>query len=190
MVLILLGCVPHLSTDATQDTGIYDNGWVAPENSWPTSAPPSSLQGEGCKAGEVLEDHRGLDQFGDEVSLWQFYGTCTLVDIGTMWCGPCRELAETFHESAQRFPEVQFVSLMPEDDNGDPASVEKLAEWADYYGIEEPVINDDLGWHECSVPEDAFPAVLIVGPDMKVLDPGVTPANEATIEARLRELCE
>ena len=190
MLPLLLSCVPHLSTDATQETGVYDNHWVAPENSWEQNTPPSTLQGEGCKVGQVLEDHRGKDQHGAEVSLWQFYGSCLLVDIGTMWCGPCRDLAKTFQESSDRFPEVQFVSVLPEDDDGDPATVEKLGECAEFYGIEDPVINDDEGWHECSVPEDAFPAVLIVGPDMKVLDAGVTPANEATIEARLRQLCE
>jgi thiol-disulfide isomerase/thioredoxin len=189
MLLLLLSCVPSLYTDATKDTGTFDNGWVAPENTWSSNAPPSSLKGEGCRTGDVLNDHIGTDQHGDEVSLWQFYGSCTLVDIGTMWCGPCRELAATFQETAEHYPEVQFVQLLPEDDLGNPTSVEKLNEWAEFYGIEEPVVSDDAGWHDCAVPEDVFPAVLIVGPDMKVLDAGVTPANEATIMSRLEELC-
>ncbi len=189
MVLLALGCVSHLYSDATRDTGVFDNGWELPENSWSQSAPPSTLQGEGCRVGDVLDDHRGLDQHGDEVSLWQFYGSCMLVDISTMWCGPCRELAETFQETADHYPEVQFVNVLPEDDLGDPASVPKLVEWSEFYGIEAPVINDDSDWHTCSVPEDAYPAILIVGPDMRVLDAGVTPANEATITGRIEELC-
>ena len=189
MVLLALSCSPHLYSDATLETGSYDNGWELPEYSWSHTSPPGTLQGEGCKAGEVLDDHRALDQHGDEVSLWQFYGSCMLVDISTMWCGPCRTLAETFQETADSYPEVQFVSVLPEDDFGDPASVTKLGEWADFYDIDAPVLNDDAGWHRCSVPEDSYPAVLIVGPDMQVLDAGVTPANEATIKGRIEELC-
>lgn len=189
MLTLLLGCVPSLYTDATKDTGEYDNGWEAPENQWSVNEPPSTLKGEGCSTGDVLNDHVGTDQHGDDVSLWQFYGSCSVIDIGTMWCGPCRELAAHFQETAERYPEVQFIQLLPEDDQGNPASVDKLEEWAEFYEIEEPVINDDAGWHQCSVPEDSFPAVLIVGPDMRVLDPGVTPANEATIASRIEELC-
>ena len=94
VLALLAGCVPHYTSPP--DSG--DTGdawvWVPPDNDWPMSAPPEGLEGTGFDEGEVLPDFRLPDQYDQTVALWQFYGMVLVVDISTMWCGPCQNLAE------------------------------------------------------------------------------------------------
>ena len=72
-VLLATGCVPELTSPAGTVLEVSD--YTAPENSWPMGeAPPASLAAEGFGSGQVVPDMRLMDQYGDEVSLWQFYG--------------------------------------------------------------------------------------------------------------------
>ena len=52
------------------------------------------LAQEGFREGQVIPDMRLMDQYGDEVSAWQFYGMVIALDFSTEWCAPCQELAK------------------------------------------------------------------------------------------------
>jgi thiol-disulfide isomerase/thioredoxin len=177
----LLACVPVL-TSPDGDNG--DSAWVAPENGWPTSAPPAGLEGEGFDAGEVIPDFRMMDQFGDEVSLWQFYGSVVVVDVSTMWCGPCQQLAEHVQEMADAYRDdgVVYLSIFPQDVGNEIPEQDDLQMWGENFGITEPLLSDAAGWSYQVVPDNAFPGVLIVDRDMTVLT-RVTPPQDAAIEA-------
>ena len=99
MLVLLAGCIPHLYSP--EDAGPWS--WDPPENSWGEGGPPTGLQGEGFFQGDVVQDLRGQDQFGAEVSLWQFYGELVVLDISTMWCAPCQDLARGVQETAERY---------------------------------------------------------------------------------------
>ena len=83
-----IGCTPHLESEPRATCGGEDL-----VNAWAKSAPPKTLEGEGYARGSVVPDFCMEDQNGDKTSLWQFYGDVILLDISTMWCGPCQQIA-------------------------------------------------------------------------------------------------
>ena len=101
-----LGCTPHLVSVEEEITGL---NWEAPENDWPSNEPPNTLEGEGFSEGQVPHDFRVPDQHGDEVSLWQFYGSVILLDISTMWCGPCQQIAREVDEPWKDYRDQGFM---------------------------------------------------------------------------------
>ena len=51
-MLLLLACAPSLYSDANPD--LTPSDWSAPENTWSVAEVPASMEGEGCKRGDVL----------------------------------------------------------------------------------------------------------------------------------------
>jgi thiol-disulfide isomerase/thioredoxin len=194
---LLLGCVPHLQTPAGAEpagSGGSASGsdYVAPVNSWDVGdPPPATLAPEGFAEGEVFPDLRLIDQHGDEVSFWQWYGMVVAVDLSTMWCGPCKELAHEVQITWDDYREEGFiyVTMLSQDNAGAPPDVDDLNVWADQFEIEAPVLSDDGTYANAIVPDQAWPRILVIGRDMRVYEGQVTPAKDdairATIEAAL-----
>jgi len=70
------------------DTGGGSSTPFGPSNNWwhaDTSDVPFSLSGTGWSAGDTAYDFTGIDQFGDTVQLYQFYGQVILIDIFAFW---------------------------------------------------------------------------------------------------------
>ncbi len=184
MLLLLLACIPELHT-------VGGGGpWSAPENSWPSSPPPDGLLGQGYDEGDVVMEVRLPDQFGAEVSIWQFYGSVVAVDFSTMWCSPCQDLAAGVQATADAYAAEGFVYLtvLPQDVEGEVPDTEDLNLWADSFGIQEPVLSDSLSVAEQAVPLQNWPVVLVIGRDLKVksrLDGPTEAVVHASIEAAL-----
>ena len=187
VVPVLAGCAPHLIT--TGETGEpYE--WVAPTNSWDINEVPEELRAQGFTKDDVPEDLRGLDQFGDEVSLWQFYGDIVVVDISTMWCAPCQELAEGVEETWLEYKDlgVKYITVMPENFEYETPTTENLVAWADAFGITAPIIADSERWSDNLVTGSAYPRVLILDREMKIAVPNVIPLTAPQIRAEIDEL--
>lgn len=179
MMLLLLACVPELHT-------IGGGGpWVAPENSWPMSSPPAGLVGEGYDEGEVVPDARMLDQLGQEVALWQFYGSVVAVDFSTMWCAPCQQLAVGVQETADEFADQGFVylTILPQDLGGEIPEQDDLEQWASTFDIAQPVLSDNIAVAEQAVPSQNWPVVLVIGRDMRVKTRLEGPTEKAVHDA-------
>jgi peroxiredoxin len=178
------GCTPVLhSPDDLDDTG--SSTWVAPENTWPSATPPENLEAEGFYVGEVPPDFRLPDQFGDTVSLWQFYGLVVVVDVSTMWCGKCQTIASDVDETYQTYKDQGFIylSIFPQTSTGEIPETEDLQYWADWYEITAPVLSDEVGWTYDVVPDKAYPRLLVIGRDMRVANAEVTPTTDAAIRS-------
>jgi len=185
------GCVPRLYTD---DAGGEGEPWAAPENRWPVGAPPEGLEGEGLEPGDVAVDVRGPDQFGDLTSLWQFHGRWILVDISTMWCSPCQDLAKGTEEVQREFESRGFtyLTLLHENVDNEPPSVDDLKYWATvpsfgdgpYDLITAPIVADPRGrsGSASAVRANTYPVVLLVGPDLRVVERVEPPTEERVIE--------
>jgi thiol-disulfide isomerase/thioredoxin len=140
LLAALAGCVPVLESG---DLGPHEP-WAAPDNGWPVGTPPEDLRGEGFYVGQVIPDFRLVDQYGDTVSMWQFHGQVVVVDVSTMWCGPCRELARHAEPLYQEYVDAGliYVTVLPENVHGGEPTVDDLGLWADQYDLTSPVVAD------------------------------------------------
>lgn len=203
-VLGASACAPRLySADADlPDVTLPDgSAWEAPENGWPSAAPPETLVGQGFAEGQVVLDVRGVDQHGDEVSLWQFYGKHVLVDISTMWCSPCRDLGIHTEETWQRFKEHDFIYLtvLHEDIENEPPDAADLDAWAGlaalgdggHERITSPIIADPKGANGSigAILNNFYPALLLVDPELKVVD-RIEPVTPERVDEVLAEVLE
>lgn len=178
----LAACVPELTSP---DGGAKEEVCVPPENTWPSTQPPEGTIGEGFDVGDRIEDFLLADQHGDQVCLHQFYGHVVLVDISTMWCEPCRKLAEELQATADDYRDDGFVYLtvLAEDLGSDPPDNTELNQWGDYYGILEPIVSDEIGWWEGAIPgTPEFPQVMVLDRELNILVRDVPPSDEAVRE--------
>lgn len=187
-VFLLTGCVPHLVTDGPKDLG----PWERPENSWhySESPPPDGLECGGTRVGDQMCDVRLADQHGDEVSLWQFWGDVVLFDVSTLWCAPCRALAESTQETIEHFEGDGFtyVTVIAQNQEGGAPEREDAELWADVYGIEAPVMFDEEMSLEAAN-TSAFPILLLLDRDMKVHEV-IGTANQTVVDEAIQDLID
>ncbi len=187
----LSACIPDLHTppNATEgDEAQLGSDWEPPPNSWDSlDGPPADLVPEGYGRGQVFPDLRVRDQHGDDVSLWQFYGMVIALDISTMWCGPCQQLAVEVDHTWKDYRDEGFIyiTMLPEDQLGQVPDQADLNVWADNFNITAPVVADDQGYAYEIAPDQAWPRILVIGRDMKVVEDRVSPAEDATIRATI-----
>ncbi|MBA2321180.1 MAG: redoxin domain-containing protein [Deltaproteobacteria bacterium] len=191
--LAFSACIPQLESENGGGTAPTGEAWVAPENTWSADAdgPPDGLVGEGFGVGEVLPDVRLLDQHGDEVSIWQFYGDLLVLDISTMWCAPCQELGKHTAETVETYgPDgLTYVTVLQQDTLNNTPDEADLNVWADAFGIEAPILGDDADAAATAgaIQDNTFPALLLIDRQMRVMqrvdenDAALTAAIESAI---------
>jgi len=180
--LLTSGCIPHLESVAGQSKW----SWTAPENSWELTDPPEGTIGTGFNDGDIAPDFRLTDQFGDEVSLWQFYGDVILLDVSTVWCAPCQELAKDTAETYHDYKDEGFtyITVLQEDVEGGMLDLEEVNEWVDQFGIDSPVLDDDeKEGTGAAISQGQFPAVLLINRKLKVVERINPPEDEVVREA-------
>lgn len=189
-IAAMQACIPHLESEGGATTPA--EGWQRPENTWgdeADSGPPTDLMAEGFGIGEVVPDVRLVDQLGDEVALWQFYGDLIVLDVSTIWCAPCRALGEHTAETVEAFASQGFtyVTVLQQDLDGAPPDAEDLTLWADTYAIDNaPVLGDPDATPQTAgaIENNSFPALLLIDRDMRVLQ-RVNPADDPTLTAAI-----
>lgn len=156
---------------ATTDDYGPDNGWdVASADDVPSDL---ASTGSGFSVGDVIANATLVDQHGDEVELYQFYGKVLLLDVFAMWCGPCQEHAPEGENIYQELldEDVVVIALMQENLYGPDPTVEDAATWANTHGLTHPVLVDDgqiYGYF--ATQGGGFPTYPVIGPDMTVVD--------------------
>ena len=88
-----------------------------------------------------------LDQYGKEWSLYDNIGSILVLDFSAGWCGYCNIGARTMQELQDEYKDrdVIFVTILIEDNYGNPASVDFANIWAANYGITAPVLAGNRG---------------------------------------------
>lgn len=188
LALCLVACVPVLHSPASE--GDDTAPWQAPTNRWPVGGgPPAGLVGEGFGAGEVIPEVILQDQHGDTVDLWQFYGMVVVIDVSTIWCAPCQDLATDVQAVTDDYADQGFVytTLLSQDLRGDVPDTDELAKWGTDYGFEAPILRDDGGYSAQITPQGIFPQVVVVGRDLRVTNPGVSPTTTENIRAAITD---
>jgi len=101
---------------------------------WPYNASKDDMTDPGwdttAEEGAAVPRFVAVDQYGDDVELWDFGGhdRPIVLDMGTIWCTPCKGLAA-------------YLST------GDTDHVEEYAWWDEAYeGLYDMVQNEDIYW--------------------------------------------
>lgn len=186
LLALLTGCVPVLVSP--EDSGAA-SCWMEAENQWISHTPNADLKGQGFGLGQVPPDMCMLDQNGQQVSLWQFYGEVILLDISAEWCAPCQELAEGVDETWKEFEADGFVylTLLTEDQFSEPPNQEVLQKWASDFGITAPVLSDTENYKQQLVPDGAYPRLILINRNMEIIIDKVNPATDEVIHQAVQD---
>jgi len=101
------------------------------------TAAPATYGGD---LGRIAADFTAVNQAGQPVSLYSYFGKVVLFDFSAEWCGPCRAEAEKAEALYQQYKAKGFEMLTILCDPGS-----ELA-WASQYGLTFPVL-DDTAWN-------------------------------------------
>ena len=177
-----MGCVP---SDQATETSC----WQSAENTWPSQTPSEDLIATGFEMGETPPDMCMKDQFGKDVSLWQFYGQLILLDVRSEWSGPSQVLAPDVEEIWTDYKDQGFMylTLLTEDMVSDTPSIETLAQWAEDFSITAPVLSDSEGYRTQLVPSAAYPKLILINRNMMVINDRITPVNEDSMRGTIED---
>ena len=177
---LLISCVPVLTSQ--EDSGV-SSCWMQAENEW-ESTTPRNLVAEGFGIGQTPPDMCMLDQNGDSVSLWQFFGQVVGLDISAEWCAPCQELAGGVDHTWQEFKDhgVMYLTLLTQDENANKPTQEVLQSWSADYGITAPVLSDIENYEPQLIPAGtAYPKVMLFDRTMTIQIDAINPATDEVI---------
>ena len=115
------------------------------------------------------------DQSGNDVSLYDFYGDTIVLDFSTMWCGPCRSAASEVQEVKDSYASegLTYLTILIENTSGNDPSTSDCNDWADTYGISEPVLAGDRSLLDSTAvngwPLEAWPTFYFLDKDLTIL---------------------
>jgi thiol-disulfide isomerase/thioredoxin len=127
------------------------------------------------------------DQYGDVVSLFDFYNADkpVVIDLSALWCGPCNNLADyiggegdpaNFSAYWPAGPDViargdvYWITFIGEGiDQGGVATPADATEWSNVHpSAVVPVLADEHYSLYDYIALQAWPALVLLGPDLKV----------------------
>jgi thiol-disulfide isomerase/thioredoxin len=160
------------------DTAADDTGGepaptpYGPENRWyhaDAAEVPVDLVGTGTAEGDIAPNFTLLDQDGNEVELYQFYGQVVQLVIFTAWCGPCQEEAPDIEAAAVDLADegVVILSVMMEDVGGEAPDTADLMLWVDRYALTQPVLAGP-GELDPYI-NGGYPTLPVIGRDMTIV---------------------
>lgn len=150
---------------------------------WPQNDPGTLVLDYDLQVGATFPNVRLTDQCGEELTLWDLYGSWLVLDTSQSDCGPCRTMAEGAEDfvadMAAEGLDVKVISLLG---NGlsepyntpDDATFES---WVSTYGLTDPVLYDQ-GFAYALFPEFVeeytgesfgYPTWLVVDPTMNLI---------------------
>ena len=199
LVFVLAGCKPKLTTDTdnlqpiplVNDTAqriIDDTQPVPPDRSWVTWTECSQ------KPGDHPCNFSLMDQYGDMVDLYDYHEKVIVVDLSTMWCSVCNNIAQEGDEWLNDYGADNFIwltILIDATAYGVPPTLEDIQKWATHYNISVPVLAGDRSLvdlnAETGYPVTGWPTLVVIDQDM-VLQYGINGWNEATIRGWVESL--
>ena len=83
-----------------------------------------------------------LNENGEDVSLYDFYGKTIILDFSTMWCYYCQQAAYDISDTMTLFEEdeIVYITVLVENWTGENPSQDDLMEWVTHFNLNTPVI--------------------------------------------------
>ena len=84
-----------------------------------------------------------LNEKGEEVSLYDFYGKTIILDFSTMWCYYCQQAAYDIPNSLELFENdnIAYITILVENWTGQSPTQDDLTEWVGHFGLISPVLS-------------------------------------------------
>ena len=130
------------------------------------------------------------NQHGEEVELYDSYGKIIIVDFSVMWCGPCQSMGLVADAIVNDYGDdkVEWITLIIEDESGNPPDQEALVRWATSLGVTGDVLASSREIIDQTAttgyPITAWPTYVVIDEKM-VLQYGVKGWNEMTLRGIL-----
>lgn len=157
-----------------------------PDNSWwhanVEDMPEGLAATGGTGMGNRPADFLYTDQFGDQVSLYQFYGKTVQLVLMAQWCGPCQDEAQMIGDAARTLAEddVIVLEIMLENTSSQLPTGENLNQWTTAYGGTHPVLApSDSALNSWLL--GGFPTLPILDDTLTVVHGDNFPFSEATL---------
>ncbi len=167
------------TTDATVPEPPADFG---PSNRWPhvkVNDIPSNLAGTGLTDGFVAYDFVLKDQYGDDVSLYQFYGRVVLLDFMSVDCTGCSTRTfghQQFWEDIDGDDTVMVVVVLRPDATGAMPTVPLAETWSAQHFVTYPVLVDEADTLADWLP-GGVPNAFLIDWDMRIIESVFEPVD-------------
>ena len=152
--------------------------WLYESGSWPgfaDEATAGGVSGTQWTLGQVAQDFSGEDQYGNTVSLYDFYGHVIALVIHAAWSPPdvaLADTAQTFWEAQRGNGFVVIHYLVQDDQSNDPLGYQST--WSEDRGFGGPVLVESSlsaleEMYSTGLFTGAFPLTLLLSRDLVVV---------------------
>ena len=169
---------------------MLDSGPFGPDNAWwhaESVDVPADLTGTGFSTGDIAHDFTLIDQHGDPVQFYQFYGQVVVLELFAEWCISCQSMSQKGQGLWEDLEgeDFVFISVMVEDNNFYPPEPTAVADWASRYNLTHPVLADETG-DQLAYIRVGYPTVVIIDRDMTIIEPDFWPFDPGWIASLVR----
>lgn len=162
--------------DDDDDDDTPSGGEYGPPNDWfHTTTLPPGLSGTGWNNGQTPPNFTFIDQNGDQVELYQFYGKVIMLDVFAEWCGPCNEMAPEGEQIWNSHPDIVVLAVMEENSWGGTAGATDAARWESTHSLSHPILGDTS---QMLLPQiSAYPSFWAIDRTMTIADADFWPSQ-------------
>jgi len=128
---VLLACEPEVITEYRTRTEYVTETETITETEIITETETVTETEEICGTIEGKQpcDFIVIDENGDEVNFHSLIGKPVILDLSTTWCYPCNQAAAEVQATQDAYPELTYLTILIENDQGIDPEVKDLKDW-------------------------------------------------------------
>tara|TARA_X000001382_G_C3133973_1_gene167356 strand:- start:6 stop:680 length:675 start_codon:yes stop_codon:yes gene_type:complete len=171
------GCVGDAATpDDSGDSGVDTAASIEPELQFDPDECRNRVDYHACNINLMNQD-------GDRVDLYDYYGSVIVLDLSAMWCYPCQQAAYDHNDMLDRFrgEDIVYITVLLENFQRETPSQDDLIAWRDQFEIASPILQGRTTLYGQDYKEQwpmgSYPSFIIIDKEMLVyyMQPGYNP---------------